>query len=158
MVLSHMKEASGRRSVQSKSSNVLKNLSLPQEERILRSAYRGQNAYADLNTSQLWHSAAKRNMGHSMNISGQQSVTDPARAYDMMPPIGLSNKYGGHSASVSPDLNDSMDKSIKARARFEFVCSRKEEMIANKQQHVKEMLNKKFKREKENKERMDQER
>lgn len=31
-------------------------------------------------------------------------------------------------------------------------------MIANKQQHVKEMLNKKFKREKENKERMDQER
>ena len=40
MVLSSMKEATGRRSVQSKSSNVLKNLSLPQEERILRSAYR----------------------------------------------------------------------------------------------------------------------
>lgn len=110
MVLSQMKEASGRRSVQSKSSNVLKNLSLPQEERILRSAYRGQNAYADLNTSQLWHSAAKRNMGHSMNISGQQSITDPARAYDMMPPIGLQNKYG-HSTSVSPDLSDSIDRS-----------------------------------------------
>ena len=75
----------------------------------------------------------------------------------MMPPIGLNNKYG-HSASVSPDLGDSIDRSSKARARFEFVCSRKEEMIANKQQHVKEMLNKKFKREKENKERMDQER
>ena len=74
-----------------------------------------------------------------------------------MPPIGLNNKYG-HSASVSPDLSDSIDRSSKVRARFEFVCSRKEEMIANKQQHVKEMLNKKFKREKENKERMDQER
>ena len=75
----------------------------------------------------------------------------------MMPPIALNNKYG-HSNSVSPDLSDSFDRSTKARARFEFVCSRKEEMIANKQQHVKEMLNKKFKREKENKERMDQER
>ena len=65
----------------------------------------------------------------------------------MMPPIALNNKYG-HSNSVSPDLSDSFDRSTKARARFEFVCSRKEEMIANKQQHVKEMLNKKFKKEK----------
>ena len=41
-----MKEASGRRSMQSKSSKNLNNLSLPLEERKLRSAYR-QSAYND---------------------------------------------------------------------------------------------------------------
>ena len=96
MVLASMKEATGRRSVQSKSSNVLKNLSLPQEERILRSAYRHNNAYGDMSVSQLWQSSvAKRNLGHSVAASG---TTDPARAYDMMPPIqhGMRN-YGQYS-------------------------------------------------------------
>ena len=58
MVLHTMKEASGRRSMQSKSSKTLTNLSLPLEERKLRSAYR-QSAYTDNIPVHLNHSASQ---------------------------------------------------------------------------------------------------
>ena len=47
-----MKEASGRRSVQSKSSKAINNLSLPPEERKLRTTFK-HTAYADMHYSSI---------------------------------------------------------------------------------------------------------
>jgi len=63
----------------------------------------------------LWQNSqiSKRNLGRSVAASSSEN---PARAYDMMPPIGTGlnasanagSRYG-MSASVSPDLNESVN-------------------------------------------------
>ena len=76
-------------------------------------------------------------------------------AYDYMPPITRAGSQLGKT-EASPD-HTTVEKSGRAKQHWDLVCTRKYQVIMNKQQHMKELLNKKFNQEKAFKKRMDDE-
>ena len=122
--------------------NYCSDLSLPPEERVLRSTYRSANKvieYAQLR-EQGYNStyAAKRNNGQLFS----QGNNDAASAYD----LGNFVDQKSQSGDVSEDEDDK--KIGKLQKRWEIVLNRKSNVIEGKQKHMNDMLMKKFKREK----------
>lgn len=69
--------------------------------------------------------------GRNAIMYATSSSTEPARAYDLMPPI--QNKTIFTTNHQSPDHSDhSLERQSKTKSRWELVCNRKEQMIINK--------------------------
>ena len=80
-----MKEASGRRSIQSKSGKAITNLALPPEERKLRTTFK-QNAYGDLSQS-FSNNVTLRGRNASQQLNASTTSYEAAKAYDLLPGI-----------------------------------------------------------------------
>ena len=111
--------ASGRRSVRAKSNMILNNLSCPQEERMLRTAYCKNNNQLENIDNMAMLSKTNRNQ--------QASST----AYDYMPPIARGGSQLGKT-EASPD-HTTVEKSGRAKQHWDLVCTRKYQVIMNKQ-------------------------
>ena len=120
MVLATMKEASGRRSVQSKSGKAITNLALPPEERKLRTTFK-HNAYTDLGQS-FSQNATMRGGRNAQQLNTSTTSYEAAKAYDLLPGIQSATRLHGSFDQSDPSL----ERQMRTKSKWELVCSRKE--------------------------------